>query len=124
MNKPVLLDTLGKSAPKNVTPLVKAVTMSMDCVNTVVIQAGRECTVKHLVTTEHMEIIAAKHVENVVMQNNATTSTEHVIMDVKVGTKVTSVMRVVITTDMEKTVERHVEIAWTQYNVIISTEPV
>lgn len=41
-----------------------------------------------------MEIIAAKHVENVVMQNNATTSTEHVIMDVKVGTKVTSVMRV------------------------------
>lgn len=25
---------------------------------------------------------------------------------------------------MEKTVERHVEIAWAQYNVIISTEPV
>lgn len=46
--KPVLLDTLGKSAPKNVTPLVMAVTMSMDCVNTVVIQAGRECTVKHV----------------------------------------------------------------------------
>lgn len=41
-----------------------------------------------------MEIIAAKHVENVVMQDNAITSTEHALMGVKAVTKVTSVMRV------------------------------
>lgn len=45
--KSVLLDSLEKSVLKNVTQHVKDVTMSMAGVNTVVIQAGMDSTVKH-----------------------------------------------------------------------------
>lgn len=47
-----------------------------------------------VVTIEHMEIIAAKLVENAVIQNNVIISTENAKMGVTVVTKVTSVMRV------------------------------
>lgn len=43
-----------------------------------------------------MEKIAAQLVENVVIWGNAIISTEHVVMDVTVVTKVTSVLRVSI----------------------------
>lgn len=46
--KSALLDSLGKIVQKNVTQHVKDVAMSMACVNMVVIQAGRESTVKHV----------------------------------------------------------------------------
>lgn len=46
--KSALLDSLEKIVQKNVTQHVKDVTTSMAGVNTVVIQAGRESTVKHV----------------------------------------------------------------------------
>lgn len=105
MNWSALLDSLGKIVQKNVTQHVKDVAMSMACVNMVVIQAGRESTVKHHVATEHMEKIAAKLVENVVIQSNAIISMEHVVMDVTVVSRVTSVMRHVMDVCMVKTAE-------------------
>lgn len=47
MNWSALLDSLEKSVLKNVTQHVTDVTMSMAGVNTVVIQAGKDSTVKH-----------------------------------------------------------------------------
>lgn len=46
--KSALLDSLEKSVLKNVTQHVTDVTMSMADVNMVVIQAGRESIVKHV----------------------------------------------------------------------------
>lgn len=109
MKRSVLLDSLEKSVLKNVTQHVKDVTMSMAGVNTVVIQAGMDSTVKHHVATEHMEKIAAKLVENVIIQSNVIISMEHVVMDVTVVTRVTSVMRNAWMVSLDKTVRKLVE---------------
>lgn len=109
MNWSALLDSLGKSVLNNVTQHVKDVTTSMAGVNTVVIQAGRESTVKHLVAIEHMEKIVTKLVENVVIQSNAIISMEYVVMDVIVVTRVTSVIRNAWMVSLDKTVHKLVE---------------
>lgn len=100
-----LLDSLETSVLKSVTQRVKDVTTSMAGVNMVVIQAGRESTVKPLVAIEHMEKIVAKLVENVVIWGNVIISMEHVVMDVIVVTRVTSVLRHVMNLCMVKTAE-------------------
>lgn len=105
MNWSALLDSLEKYVLKSVTQNVKDVTTSMADVNTVVIQAGRESSVKHLVAIEHMEKIVAKPVENVVIWGNVIISMEHVMMDVIVVTRVTSVLRHVMNLCMVITAE-------------------